>query len=85
MRHTTSGLPEVRIVPLRRVDLVRLFKMAEITKIERLDGKNYQSWEYNIKLVLMERGLWRFVEGKETATGASAAPKDRFLIGTGTS
>ena len=47
--------------------------MAEITKIERLDGKNYQSWKYNIKVVLMERGLWRFVEGTETATGASAA------------
>ena len=52
--------------------------MAEITKIERLDGKNYQSWKYNIKLVLMERGLWRFVEGFEAATGASAAAKDRF-------
>ena len=59
--------------------------MSEITKIERLDGKNYQSWKYNIKLVLMERGLWRFVEGKEAATGASAAAKDRFLIETGTS
>ena len=33
----------------------------------------------------MERGLWRFVEGTETATGASAAAKDRFLIETGTS
>ena len=56
---------------------MRLFnlKMAEITKIERLDGKNYQSWKYNIKLVLMERGLWRFVEGTEAATGASAAAK----------
>ena len=61
--------------------------MAEITKIEHLDGKNYQSWKYNIKVVLMERGLhvWRFVEGTETATGASAAAKDRFLIETGTS
>ena len=59
--------------------------MAEITKIERLDGKNYQSWKYNIKVVLMERGLWRFVEGTETATSASAAAKDRFLIETGTS
>ena len=46
--------------------------MAEITKIERLDGKNYQSWKYNIKLVLMEHSLWGFVEGIETAPGASA-------------
>ena len=28
--------------------------MAEITKIEKLSGKNYQSWKYNVKLVLME-------------------------------
>ena len=28
--------------------------MAEITKIERLDGKNYQSRKYNIKNGLME-------------------------------
>jgi hypothetical protein len=41
--------------------------MAEITKIEKLSGKNYQSWKYNIKLVLIERGLWGFTqEGKET-------------------
>ena len=63
----------VRIVLLRRVDLVRLFKMAEITKIERLDGENYQSWKYNIKLVLMGRRLCGFVEGTGTAPGASAA------------
>ena len=46
--------------------------MAEITKIEPLSGKNYQSWKYNIKLVLMERGLWGFVEGTETAPGSTA-------------
>ena len=57
--------------------------MAEITKIGRLDGKNYQSLKYNMKLVLMGRGLWGFVEGTETATGASAAAKDRFLIELG--
>ena len=49
--------------------------MAEITKIEPLNGKNYQSWKYNIKLVLMERGLWSFIAGNEevppeTATAA---------------
>ena len=60
------------VVLLRRVDLVRLFKMAKITKIERLDGKNYQTWKYNIKVLLMEHSLWGFVEGTETASGASA-------------
>ena len=46
--------------------------MVRIAKIERLDGKNYQSWIFNIKLVLMERDLWGFVEGTETAPGPSA-------------
>ena len=46
--------------------------MAEITKIEPLSGKNYQSWKYNIKLVLMERGLWGFVEGTENTPNSTA-------------
>ena len=46
--------------------------MAEITKIEPLSGKNYKSWKYNIKLVLMERGLWGFVEGTENTPNSTA-------------
>ena len=46
--------------------------MAEITKIEPLSGKNYQSWKYNTKLVLMERGLWGFVEGTENTPNSTA-------------
>ena len=41
--------------------------MVEITEIGRLDGSNYQSWKYNIKLALMERGLWGFTQGLEVA------------------
>ena len=51
--------------------------MAEITKIEKLDGKNYQSWKYNIKLVLMERGLWGFIAGTETAPAETATVQVR--------
>ena len=47
--------------------------MAEITKIEHLNGRNYQSWQYNMKLVLMERGLWRFIEGTEVAPVSGTA------------
>ena len=40
--------------------------MARITKNEKLSGKKYESWKYNVKLVLMERGLWGLAqEGKE--------------------
>jgi hypothetical protein len=48
------------------------FEIAEITKIKPLNGKNYQSWKYNIKLVLMERGLWSFVDGNEEAPAETA-------------
>ena len=57
--------------------------MAEITKIEKLSGKNFQSWKYNIKLVLMERGLWGFTqEGQEIAPGkdASAAVRNAYRL-----
>jgi hypothetical protein len=57
--------------------------MAEITKIEKLNGRNYQSWKYNMKLVLMERGLWGFTQpGKETPPEADAttAVKNAFRL-----
>ena len=57
--------------------------VSEITKIEKLNGRNYQSWKYNVKLVLMERGLWGFTqEGQETppAADASAAVKNAFRL-----
>ena len=34
-------------------------------KIEKLNGANYASWSYNMKLVLMEKGLWSYVNGRE--------------------
>ncbi|CAB4033466.1 Hypothetical predicted protein [Paramuricea clavata] len=57
--------------------------MAEITKIDKLNGKNYQSWKYNVKLVLMERGLWGFTqEGKEIPPDENAtnAVKNAFQL-----
>ena len=43
--------------------------MAEIMKIEKVNGKHYQSWKYHVivKLVFMERGLLGFRQGHETA------------------
>ena len=57
--------------------------MAEITKVEKLTGKNYQTWKYNVKLVLMERGLWGFTqEAKEIPPGEDAtnAVKNAFQL-----
>lgn len=47
--------------------------MAEITKTQKLNGNNYQSWKYNVKLQLMERGLWGFTQpGQEVAPAEEA-------------
>ena len=55
------------------------FIMAEggrdVVKIDPLIGSNYRSWKYNIKLVLMERGLWGFAQGNETAPVAEENDK----------
>ena len=51
--------------------------MAEITKIEPLDRSNFQSWKYNMKLVLMERGLWGFVQGTESEPESTASASIR--------
>ena len=44
-----------------------------IYKIEPLNGNNFQSWKYNMKLILMERGLWGFIQGTESSPAAGAA------------
>ena len=53
--------------------------MAEITKIEPLDGSNSQSWKYNMELVLMENGLWGFVQGTESEPGSTVSASVRNL------
>ena len=46
--------------------------MAEVVRIEPLNGSNYQSWKYNMKLVLMERGLWGFIQETEVEPDSTA-------------
>ena len=39
--------------------------MADIenrSKIIKLDGTNFQSWKFNMKCLLMSKGLWRYVD-----------------------
>ena len=33
--------------------------------IEKMNGRNFTSWKYNVKLLLMNRGLWNIVNKKE--------------------
>jgi len=41
-------------------------------KIEKLNGRNYQSWKFQMKLILMEKDLWGFIEGTEIAPALTA-------------
>ena len=51
----------------------------EITKIEYLNGKNYQTWKYKIKLVLMERGLYGFINGTEAQAAETATEQVKCI------
>ena len=52
----------------------------ELTRIEPLNGSNYQSWRYNVKLVLMDKGLWSFVQGTEEKPIATETDKKETKI-----
>ena len=55
--------------------LKKKFNMAEIreiTKIEYLNRKKYQTWKCNNKLVLIERGLYGFINGTEAQPADTA-------------
>ena len=36
-------------------------------KIEKLNGSNYQSWKFNVKLVLMQKELFGIIDGTDIA------------------
>ena len=40
-------------------------KSEEAIRIEKLDGSNYASWKFNMKLLLMEKDLYGFIDGNE--------------------
>ena len=51
--------------------------MAErdVTKIVPLNGSNFQSWRFNVKLLLMDKGLWGYVQGNEVQPKATEEDK----------
>ena len=55
---------------------------GDATKIEKLDGTNYLTWKNNMKLVLMERGLWGYVDGHELKPKETdkADKKEKYLL-----
>ena len=37
--------------------------------IEKLNSDNWQTWKFQMKHLLMARGLWGFVDGRVRSTG----------------
>ena len=48
------------------------FGRSDVIKIEKLNGSNYQTWKFNMKLILMERSLWGFIDGREEVPESTA-------------
>lgn len=47
--------------------------------IDKLDGKNWSTWKFQMKHLLLGKGLWGLVDGTETlAEGANAAAHADF-------
>lgn len=48
--------------------------MEEKWSVEKLDGSNWNTWKYQMKHLLMVKGLWNLVDGSEVlASDASVA------------
>ncbi|UYV69728.1 hypothetical protein LAZ67_7000495 [Cordylochernes scorpioides] len=48
--------------------------------VEKLNGQNYRSWKYNIKMLLIEKGLWDvMIKDEDTQDAQLKAQKDRAL------
>ena len=48
-------------------------------KIDRLDGSNWITWKFQMKHLLLAKGLWGFVDGSEILEdSASAQQKAEF-------
>ena len=47
--------------------------------IDKLDGKNWSTWKFQMKHLLLAKGLWGLVDGSETlAEDANAAARAEF-------
>ncbi len=53
--------------------------MEEKLSIDKLDGTNWMTWKFQMKHLLLAKGLWRLVDGSQTlAADATAQAKAEF-------
>ncbi|UYV65931.1 hypothetical protein LAZ67_3005907 [Cordylochernes scorpioides] len=68
-------------LPSSRSCCVTMAAVSAITAaVEKLNGQNYRSWKYNIKMLLIEKGLWDVMfKDEDTQDAKLKAQKDRAL------
>ncbi|UYV83621.1 hypothetical protein LAZ67_23001719 [Cordylochernes scorpioides] len=68
-------------LPSSRSCCVTMAAVSAITAaVEKLNGQNYRSWKYNIKMLLIEKGLWDVMfKDEDTQDAQLKAQKDRAL------
>lgn len=37
------------------------FRIVESRFVEKFDGKNFSFWKFKLKMVLIDKGLWKYV------------------------
>ena len=53
--------------------------MEEKWAVEKLDGSNWITWKFQLRHLLMAKGLWKFVDGSAVlAEDASEENKEKF-------
>ncbi|CAB3979998.1 Hypothetical predicted protein [Paramuricea clavata] len=46
--------------------------MEEKWSIDKLDGSNWSTWKFQMKHLLLAKGLWGFVDGSEEVAGSAS-------------
>ena len=62
-----------------RVDVAPISKMEEKWTFDKLDSSNWITWKFQMRHLLMAKGLWKYVDGSETLAGdAAEAVRTKF-------
>ena len=51
--------------------------MDEKVSLDRLSGKNYATWKFKLKHLLVSKGVWGHVDGSEVEPASSASADDK--------
>ncbi|UYV71336.1 hypothetical protein LAZ67_8002677 [Cordylochernes scorpioides] len=78
---TTRGARSYLRLPSSKSCCVTMAAVSAITAaVEKLNGQNYRSWKYNIKILLIEKGLWDVMfKDEDTQDAQLKAQKDKAL------